>query len=121
MMRLVAGVFLVLLNRYQGLANGAYVLVGWIGLKLIGSALHTAFESTRGTGGVLTRGDWRAVVPQPIREFPWEIPDWLFWVGMAVILVASLLVRRRPDSQPITIDQETLDSDTLEPEAEPKP
>ena len=40
-MRFVAGYFIILLERFSGLAAGAYVLVAWIGLKLIGSGLHT--------------------------------------------------------------------------------
>jgi YkoY family integral membrane protein len=66
-MRLVAGVFLVLLEKFKGLAAGAYVLVGWIGLKLLGSGLHA----------------WRAALP-------FEMPDWLFWVGMLLIVTASM-------------------------------
>ena len=44
MMRLVAGVFLVLLDRYKGLAGGAYVMVAWIGLKLIAGGIHDAIH-----------------------------------------------------------------------------
>src|SRR4051812_2178076 len=33
-MRFVAGYFIILLERFSGLAAGAYVLVAWIGLKL---------------------------------------------------------------------------------------
>lgn len=94
MMRLVAGVFLVILNRYQGLANGAYVLVGWIGVKLVGSALFSAFHDKHGEPIALPAGDWRGAIPASIRGFHWEIPDWLFWVGMASILVASVLYRK---------------------------
>lgn len=88
MMRLVAGVFLVLLNRFQGLATGAYVLVGWIGLKLIGSGIHTGIHNTN-------HGKWADALPEWVRHFPWELPDWLFWVGMAVIVLASLGYSKR--------------------------
>jgi YkoY family integral membrane protein len=105
MMRLVAGVFLVLLNRYQGLADGAYVLVGWIGLKLAGGGLHDAFHPRPDPDtGRLPGLGWRAHVPPGVRNFPWEMPHWFFWVGMAVIVVASLLYRpggrRKPESGP---------------------
>ena len=50
MMRLVAGVFLTLLNRYKGLAGGAYVLVGWIGLKLCGGGLEQAIHGNKEQG-----------------------------------------------------------------------
>jgi predicted tellurium resistance membrane protein TerC len=66
-MRLVAGVFLILLERFKGLANGAYILVGWIGLNLITSGLSMVWP--RFTG----------------------IPDWLFWLGMITIFLASLV------------------------------
>jgi YkoY family integral membrane protein len=75
-MRLVAGVFLRLLDRFQGLAEGAYVLVGWIGLELVGSGLHT----------------WKPALPL-------EMPQWVFWVVMGLIAAASLAYkpRKRPD------------------------
>jgi YkoY family integral membrane protein len=41
-MRFVAGYFLRLLERFQGLARGAYYLVAWIGVKLLGGGLHDA-------------------------------------------------------------------------------
>lgn len=68
-MRFVAGYFIILLERFQGLAVGAYVLVAWIGLKLILSGLKNA-------GYV-----------------PWEMNEWLFWGGMASIVVASILYK----------------------------
>ncbi len=112
MMRMVAGVFLVVLNKYPGLASGAYLLVGWIGLKLIGSGLHAAFHAADYrlthellpalTGGIESLAthvnpskDWRDLIPTEIRRFPWEMPDWLFWVGMGSILLGSLLYRPR--------------------------
>ena len=69
-MRLVAGVFLKLLDRFRGLTAGAYLLVGWIGLKLIGSGLAT----------------WR-------QSLPTDMPEWLFWAGMGLIVVGSLLYK----------------------------
>lgn len=65
-MRFVAGGFIHLLNRFKGLAIGAYVLVAWIGLKLVISGFHN--------GKYLSR----------------EMPEWLFWTGMALIIVASM-------------------------------
>ncbi|GIW88456.1 MAG: hypothetical protein KatS3mg108_2780 [Isosphaeraceae bacterium] len=121
MMRLVAGGFLVILNKYPGLASGAYFLVGWIGLKLVGSGMHAAFHAadyqlthellpaiTGGVESVATQADpvkdWRDLVPRWIRTLPWEIDDRLFWAGMALIVVASLLYRprrrRRLDGEP---------------------
>lgn len=112
MMRMVAGMFLVLLNKYPGLAGGAYLLVGWIGLKLVGSGLHAAFHAadyrlthellpafTAGIESVATQADpskdWRDLLPGWVRTFPWEMDDRLFWAGMVAILVGSLLYRPR--------------------------
>lgn len=67
-MRMVAGVFLVLLERFTGLAAGAYGLVAWIGAGLVGSGLHA----------------WK-------RELPVEMPSWLFWGGMGAIILVSML------------------------------
>ena len=110
MMRLVAGMFLVLLNRYKGLVQGAYILVGWIGLKLMGSGIHSAFHNaeqtfwhafaplaTAGASEIAIQGtpvrDWITAIPHSIKELPWELPDWLFWIGMALIVVASLVYK----------------------------
>src|SRR5436305_2116089 len=41
-MRFVVRYFLILLDRFPGLAEGAYWLVAWIGLKLVVSGLHDA-------------------------------------------------------------------------------
>jgi YkoY family integral membrane protein len=71
-MRFVAGYFIILLDRFSGLAAGAYILVAWIGLKLIGSGLH----------------DYR-------HDLPLEMPEWFFWGGMLLILAASLIYKPR--------------------------
>src|SRR3954447_23110268 len=67
-MRYVAGYFIVLLDRFGGLATAAYLLVAWIGLKLVVGGLHT--------GGRLDA----------------EIPGWLFWSVMAAIAVVGLVL-----------------------------
>ncbi|MBV8606504.1 MAG: TerC family protein [Singulisphaera sp.] len=76
-MRFVAGYFLLLLERFHGLADGAYVLIAWIGLKLIGNGLHHFRES-----------------------LPTEMPEWLFWTGMALIVIVSMLSRPHPGTKP---------------------
>ena len=90
MMRLVAGVFLILLERFKGLAAGAYFLVAWIGVKLVNSGLYTALNPDPPMVG-----GWREQIPAWVRAMP-EMPDWLFWVGMGVILLLSLLYRPKP-------------------------
>src|SRR5258706_15727571 len=75
-MRFVAGYFIILLERFHGLAVGAYVLVAWIGVKLVMSGLHTA------------------------RYLPIEINEWLFWGGMILVVVASMLYKPRRSTPP---------------------
>lgn len=67
-MRFVAGGFLKLLDKFPGLEKGAYILVGWIGLKL---AIMTAQEEIKG--------------------FPHVMHPVIFWSVMAIIFAASML------------------------------
>jgi YkoY family integral membrane protein len=86
-MRFVAGYFIILLERFHGLAVGAYVLVAWIGLKLVLSGLKNA------------------------GYFPWEMNEWLFWGGMLLIVVASMLYKPYsggPAPPPEAIEPEPL-------------
>jgi YkoY family integral membrane protein len=93
-MRYVAGLFLILLRRFSGLAMGAYVLVAWIGLELVGSGLHTALHPVvlPGAAAPAPRA-WHAYLPSWAFKLPLEMPDWLFWSGMLVIVIASMLYR----------------------------
>jgi YkoY family integral membrane protein len=70
-MRFVAGYFLILLERFKGLAAGAYYLVAWIGVKLVIGGLHNG------------------------RYVDWEMPEWLFWGGMIAIVAVSMLYPSR--------------------------
>lgn len=88
-MRYVAGFFVVILDRFKGLAAGAYYLVGWIGLKLIGGGLHDAFNPEL---HALNEG-WRSSVPNWFKTFHWEMGDIVFWGGMFAIIAVSLLYR----------------------------
>jgi YkoY family integral membrane protein len=72
-MRFVAGLFILLLERFHGLAVGAYVLVAWIGLKLVWSGFHTASQA------------W----------VPFEMNEFVFWGGMFLIVVTSMLYKPR--------------------------
>lgn len=80
-MRFVAGYFLLLLDRFSGLAVAAYLLVAWIGAKLIVGGLHA--------GG----------------QIDGEIPAWLFWSGMLAIAVAGFLIRTK-DKQAVEVREE---------------
>lgn len=93
-MRFVAGLFLILLRRFSGLATGAYVLVAWIGLELVGSGLHNALHPAVAPGvAAPTRPGWWSAVPGWAFQVPLEMSPWLFWAGMAIVLIASLLYR----------------------------
>jgi YkoY family integral membrane protein len=72
-MRFVVRYFVTLLDRFPGLAEGAYFLVAWIGLKLVISGLHSRF-------------------PQHVQ---FHIPEPLFWSVMLVIAVLSFLIQPR--------------------------
>ena len=55
-MRFVVRYFLILLERFPGLEEGAYYLVAWIGLKLLISGfhhggIHSAFTSRNRCSG----------------------------------------------------------------------
>ncbi len=83
MMRVAAGSFIRLLDRYPALAHMAYVLIGWIALKL-GFASYQLFnESVRG-----------ATYPAGYHL----LPPWLFWTGMALIILGGALYARRHPS-----------------------
>ncbi len=71
-MRFVVGYFVILLERFPGLAEGAYLLVAWIGLKLLASGLHDA--------GMIR----------------YHIPEAVFWSVMLLIAVISLFVKPKP-------------------------
>lgn len=86
-MRYVAGYFLLLLERFKGLAVGAYYLVGWIGLKLIGTGFHHALYRH----GKPVSGGWQDRVPEWLGR-NLEMTSWLFWGGMLLILGLSMLL-----------------------------
>ena len=100
-MRFVAGYFLVLLEKFTGLATGAYYLVAWIGLKLVGSGLHDALYPK----GNAEAPAWHDSVPKWVFDIPLEMNPWVFWLGMASIVGVSLVVHPRKtlvESQQIT-------------------
>jgi len=97
-MRFVAGYFLTLLDRFLGLAKGAYYLVGWIGLKLLLGGLHDALHPENFTPAPR---NWREWLPEWAFRVPLGFKDWVFWAGMGVIVVVSLLYKPGgPKKQP---------------------
>jgi YkoY family integral membrane protein len=91
-MRFVVRYFLLLLERFPGLDDGAYYLVAWIGLKLFLSGLHYA-----------------EFIPFHERL---RFPDWLFWIGMALIVALSMLVK--PKDRPTEQGDGTQSLDLLD-------
>jgi YkoY family integral membrane protein len=69
-MRLVIGQLLVLVNRYPPLVDGAFVIIAWVGVKLLVEYLHSA--------------DY----------IHFEIPKWLS-LGLIVVIFAVALVWAR--------------------------
>lgn len=82
-MRYVAGYFLILLDRFRGLANGAYCLVAWIGVKLVVNGVHGKFIN-------------------------FEVPEWLFWGGMLLIVIVSMLYQPREKKIETTVVEEIV-------------
>ncbi|MGI8922434.1 MAG: TerC family protein [Fimbriimonadales bacterium] len=77
LLRFAAFVLVRLLDRMPGLEHMAYVLVGWVAVKLAFMSLASFHESTG-------RGP----------EFP-HLDPWVFWSGMVVILVVGIILARR--------------------------
>jgi YkoY family integral membrane protein len=101
-MRFVVRYFVTMLDRFPGLAEGAYYLVAWIGLKLVISGIHD--------------GEY----------IPYHIPDPVFWVVMLAIAGISLIVKPRgvpPDhSESLDLleeEQRSDDESPSEPAGEP--
>jgi YkoY family integral membrane protein len=69
-MRLVIGRLLALVRRYPALVDGAFVIIAWVGLKLLIEYAHTR--------------DW----------IDWEVPKWLSLGLIVVIFVISYVFAR---------------------------
>jgi YkoY family integral membrane protein len=80
LLRFAAGAFIRLLEKYPVLDHVAYVLVGWVGIKLAflsGHSLHRVNPATPS-------------IP--------ELPAWIFWGGLLVIgLGGTLWALRNPN------------------------
>jgi YkoY family integral membrane protein len=70
-MRLVVGQLLDLIRRYPALVDGAFVIIGWVAVKLVAEYAHDM--------------GW----------VPWEIPRWLSLGLIGVIFVVAYLYARR--------------------------
>lgn len=79
LMRFAAHVFIRLLDRYPGLDALAYIIVGWVGVKLSFMAVHNY--------GAATIAEGRA----PLFMAP-EMPGWVFWTVMGLIIGIGTLL-----------------------------
>lgn len=86
MMRLVIGQLLAFVQRYPPLVDGAFVIIGWVGIKLFLEYLHS------------------------IHYVPFEVPKWLSLGLIVVIFGLSLAYARMQDSR-----QRAMDADADAP------
>jgi YkoY family integral membrane protein len=82
-MRLVAGRLIAIIRRYPAIVDGAFIIIGWVGIKLLIEYAHGM--------------QWIA----------WEIPKPISLGLIAVIFVLSYLYARRQGPQP---DDEQTDA-----------
>jgi YkoY family integral membrane protein len=82
-MRLVIGQLLVLVNRYPPLVDGAFIIIGWVGIKLVLEYLH-------GAGFI---------------EF--AVPTWLSLGLIVVIFLAALAYARMVGPAEAAVDEDT--------------
>lgn len=72
-MRLVIGQLLVIVQRYPGLVDAAFIIIAWVGIKLIVEYLHQ------------------------LHLIELQIPTWFSLSLIAAIFVTALLVERRKE------------------------
>jgi len=81
-MRLIVGRLIALIERYPALVHGAFIIIAWVGIKLIAEYLHTA-------------GYTHIAVPQ-----------WLSLGIIGVIFLVSFVYARRKEQQKLTTTEE---------------
>ena len=86
-MRMVIGQLLAIVERYPPLVDGAFIIIAWVGAKLLVEYLHSA--------GVIA----------------FEIPKWLSLGLIAVIFGAALLYARRTERsrRATEVDEQVVD------------
>ncbi len=70
-LRFVSGSCMKILERYPTLDHVAYALVGWAGLRLV-------LDAAKEMGSAVFASEWQV-----------GLPAWVFWTGMAVIIVVG--------------------------------
>lgn len=89
-MRLVVGQLLAIVQRYPALVDGAFVIVAWVGLKLLIEYLHQK------------------------QVIPFEIPKWITFGLIVVIFLISYLYARSQGPQPETSSSSDNTADLLQ-------
>src|SRR5438034_11824727 len=89
MMRLVIGRLLSLVDRYPPLVDAAFVIIAWVGLKLLVEFLHTE------------------------RYIGFEIPRWLSLGLIVVIFAVSFVYARHQERRRVRTTTETAVADLL--------
>jgi YkoY family integral membrane protein len=74
-MRLVIGRLLALIQRYPALVDGAFIIIAWVGIKLLIEFLHE------------------------IHIVTWMVPRWLSLGLIVVIFIAAFLYARREEKR----------------------
>ncbi len=104
LLRYAAALFLRLLDKYPALDHLAYILVGWVGIKLAFMALHSFGIAMKRTG-----------MP--------EMPGSVFWAGMAIIIGFGLWFAAKnphvPDDAEDLEAAATSVEEAMEPEEQP--
>jgi len=86
LLRFAAGIFIKLLDKYPIFDHLAYILVGWVGVKLMALSAHSLDREH----------------PEWISGHVPEMPPALFWSVLATIVVGGTVIaitRGRPDSE----------------------
>ncbi|MPY87266.1 MAG: hypothetical protein GEU99_05030 [Luteitalea sp.] len=87
-MRLVVGQILAMVQRYPAIVDGAFIIIAWVGLKLLIEYLHQ------------------------IDIIPFEIPKWITFGVIVVIFLMSYVYARSQGPQPIG---ESMTDEAAEP------
>jgi YkoY family integral membrane protein len=74
-MRLVIGQFLAIIERYPALVDGAFIIIAWVGIKLVIEYLHTE------------------------HYIAWQVPKWLSLGLIVVIFALAFLYARLEDKR----------------------
>jgi len=113
LLRFAAGQFVKLLERYPMLDHVAYLLVGWVGVKLCFLALNTMER--------VGKSPWGNQIP--------DMPHWLFWAVLLTIAVLGTVLslkNARSDEEVAALEAEhaeildAQDLQTDEKTAEPE-